>query len=214
MRILSFRTLRPQPTRLFRSMGSVCCSPGKLQAEDPWQIWEIEADGSEPRRVTSGTEDCIRPFYLPEDRVVYARKIAGRFVIETADLSGGKPLALTYGPGEFLADGCASRWPHSVRGRISAGIRVHVPEIYTVYSDGSGVESYRCDHGTARHSGRQVNSGDIVFASSHGLARFTSARAQEIRNLRSAGEYAGEMAETPSGDWLLPGVPMRRRHFN
>ncbi len=72
---------------------------GKRKAGDPWQIWEISLAGGEPRRITSGDEDCIRPFYLPEDRVVYARKIAGRFVIETVDLAGGKPLPLTYAPG-------------------------------------------------------------------------------------------------------------------
>ena len=55
------------------------------------------------------------------------------------------------------------------------------PELYTVYSDGSGVESYRCDHGQARYSGKQVESGDIVFASRSGLGRFTSALAHESR---------------------------------
>ena len=34
-----------------------------------------------------------------------------------------------------------------------------IPEIYTVYSDGSGVESYRCDHGPARHSARHKQFG-------------------------------------------------------
>ena len=81
------------------------------------------------------------------------------------------------------------------------------PEIYTVYSDGSGVESYRCDHGAARHQGRQVRSGDIVFTSGSGLAKFTSARAQEIRISAPTGEYAGDIAETSSGDWLLPWRP-------
>jgi hypothetical protein len=78
------------------------------------------------------------------------------------------------------------------------------PEIYTVYSDGSGVESYRCDHGKTRHQGKQVGSGDIVFASEAGLSRFTSARAQEVRVPAPVGEYTGEVAETSLGDWLLP----------
>jgi hypothetical protein len=180
---------------------------GKRKAGDRWQIWEITLDGGEPRRVTSTPDDCIRPFYLPgslgEDRVVYARKTAGRFVIETADLAGGKPLALTYGPASFL--------PTDVLrdGRILFGAGYPLgadanPEIYTVYSDGSGVEAYRCDHGKARHQGKQVSSGDIVFASGPGLARFTSARAQQIHISAPVGEYAGDVAETSSGDWLLP----------
>ena len=176
---------------------------GKAHAQDPWQIWEMPFAGGEPRRITSGLEDCIRPFYLPENRVVYARRTAGRFVIETVDLAGGKPLPLTYGPANFLPTDVLRDGRILFEAAYPLGSEA-TSEIYTVYSDGSGVESYRCDHGTVRHSGRQVSSGDVVFTSSHGLARFTSARAQQLRVLAPAGEYAGEVVETPSGDWLLP----------
>ena len=176
---------------------------GKRRQEDPWQIWEIALAGREPRRVTFTTDDCIRPFYLPETRIVYARKTAGRFVIEAADLAGSKPLALTYGPANFL--------PTDVLrdGRIlfEAGYPLggnSTSEIYMVYSDGSGVESYRCDHGAAHHQGKQVGSGDVVFTSGAGLARFTSARAKEVRITAPAGEYAGDVAETSAGEWLVP----------
>ena len=43
------------------------------------------------------------------------------------------------------------------------------PEMFLVYSDGSGVESYRCDHATigpngrGRWGGKQLASGDVVF---------------------------------------------------
>lgn len=176
---------------------------GKLKAQDPWQIWEVPLAGGEPRRITSGAEDCVRPFYLPEDRVVYARRTAGRFVIETVDLAGGKPLPLTYGPADFLPtdvlrDGrILFEAAYPLGGEATA-------EIYTVYSDGSGVESYRCDHGEGRHSGRQISSGDIVLASGSGLARFSSAHAQQMHISAPAGEYAGEVVETHAGDWLLP----------
>lgn len=181
---------------------------GKLKAQDPWQIWELSLAGGEPRRVTSGSEDCIRPLYLPENRVVYARKTTGRFVIETMDLAGGKPLPLSYGPANFLPTDVLRDGRILFEASYPLGADA-VPEIYTVYSDGSGVESYRCDHGAVRHSGRQVSSGDIVFASSQaaanfGLARFTSARAQEVQIPVPAGEYAGEVVETAIGDWLLP----------
>lgn len=179
---------------------------GKQKAGDHWQIWEVALDvttpAAAPRRVTSCADDCVRPFYLPEDRVVYAKKSAGRFVIEAANRAAGKTVQLTYGPGNFL--------PTDVLrdGRIlfeaTYPLETHgTPELYTVYSDGSGVESYRCDHGTARYSGKQAASGDIVFASSPGLARFTSARAEEVRVPAPPGEYAGDIAEAPSGDWLL-----------
>ena len=179
---------------------------GRQKNEDHWQIWEVALDvtmsTAAPRRVTSCADDCVRPFYLPDDRVVYAKKTSGRFVIEAADKSKGNTVQLTYGPGNFLPtdvlrDGrilFEATYPLGTKG---------TPELYTVYSDGSGVESYRCDHGQARHSGKQVASGDIVFTSLPGLARFTSSRAEAVRVPAPAGEYAGDVAETSSGDWLL-----------
>jgi Hydrazine synthase alpha subunit middle domain len=185
---------------------------GKLKAQDPWQIWEAPLAGGKPRQITSGGEDCIRPFYLPEDRVVYARRTAGRFVIETVELAGGRPLPLTYGPASFLPTDILRDGRILFEASSPLGTEA-VPEIYTVYSDGSGVESYRCDHGEGRHSGRQVSSGDIVFSSSQGLARFTSARAQQVHISAPVGEYAGEVAETFSGDWLLAWHEKAKAHF-
>jgi hypothetical protein len=176
---------------------------GKLKSQDPWQIWEVPLAGGEPRRITAGPDDCVRPFYLPEDRVVYACRSAGRFVIEVADLSGGKPLELTYGPANFFPTDVLRDGRILFEAAYPLGGEA-IPEIYAVYSDGSGVESYRCDHGTARHSGRQVSSGDVIFASHGGLGRFTSAHAKEVRISAPAGEYAGDITETPTGDWLMP----------
>lgn len=175
---------------------------GKAHASDPWQIWEVALAGGAPRAITSSHEDCVRPFYLPDERVVYVRKIAGRFVIETKELSSNKALALSYIsssslPTDVLRDGrilFESTYPLGSNG---------VPEIYTVYSDGSGVESYRCDHGKARHSARQGLSGDTVFTTQRGLAKFTSTRAQQVSIAAPLGEYAGDVAETATGEWLV-----------
>ena len=179
---------------------------GKAQPADSWQIWEISLRGGPARRITTGAEDCIRPFYLPEDRIVYARKIHGRFAIDAQDIGGGKPLALTHIP----ASAIPSDILHDGRIVFSAGNPLgtgETPEIYTVYSDGSGVESYRCDHGSARYSAKQDASGDLIFVSAKGLGRFTSARAQGMRLDAPAGEFAGDFAETTKGDWLLAWRP-------
>ena len=81
------------------------------------------------------------------------------------------------------------------------------PEMFLVYSDGSGVESYRCDHPAnaagARWGGRQLTSGDVVFTHGASLARFTSPLAHEERVTAPRGEYAGAIAETASGEWLV-----------
>ena len=184
---------------------------GKAHAQDPWQVWEVSLSEGKPRRITSGNDDCVRPFYLPDDRIVYARKTNGRFVIETSDLMGASPFPLTYIssnalPTDILRDGrilFQSSYPLGTDG---------LPELYTVYSDGSGVESYRCDHRGARHSGRQDKSGDIVFASAHGLARFTSARAQEVPITAPAGEY-DEVVETESNGWIVTWRPDAKTTF-
>jgi hypothetical protein len=174
---------------------------GKQTAQDHWQIWEVVLDGGEPRRVVTCAEDCVRPFYLTGDRFVYARRVGGRFVIEAVGAEG-KAFPLTYGPGNFLPTDVL----HDGRILFEAAYPLgtdRTPELYTVYSDGSGFESYRCDHGSARYAGKQIVSGDIAFTSGAGLGRFTSARAQEINIPAPAGEYGGDIAETPSGDWLI-----------
>lgn len=185
---------------------------GKLKVGDPWQIYEVALAGGVPRRIATASEDCVRPLYLPDDRVVYAHKTAGRFVVEAASLDWGNPLPLTYGPANFLPTDVLRDGRILFEAAYPLGADA-LPEIYTVYSDGSGVESYRCDHGAARYSGRQVSSGDVVLASGRALGRFTSARAQEVKISAPAGEYAGDVAETPAGDWLVPWRPDAKAPF-
>lgn len=185
---------------------------GKQRIEDAWQIWELSVAGGDPRRISSGSEDCIRPFYLPEDRIVYARKAGGRFVTESASLAGGKPLPLTYGPANAVPTDVLRDGRILFESEYTSGT-LRTPEIYTVYSDGSGVESYRCDHGHARHSGKQLSSADVVFVSDQGLARFTSARARQRPVSAPAGEYAGDIAEAPDGRWLLSWRPNAQSRF-
>ena len=52
-----------------------------------------------------------------------------------------------------------------------------------------------------------------MFAGVSGLSRFTSARAQSVPIPAPLGEYAGDIAETSSGDWLLPWRHDAQAHF-
>lgn len=175
---------------------------GKHTPEDPWQVWETSVGGGDARQITLGKDDCIRPLYLPDDRIVYARRDDGHFRVEAADLNGKNVVALTYGPAHFFPSDILRDGRILFEAGYPLGSNA-TPEIYTVYSDGSGVESYRCDHGKTHHGGRQVSSGDIVFASASGLGRFTSARAKEAAVPVPPGEYTGDVAELASGEWLL-----------
>jgi hypothetical protein len=193
--------------------GSRVLFAGKHDAKSPWQIWEVAVIGGEPKRITSCNTDCIRPYYLPGDRVVYARKVSNRFVIETAAIAGGSILQLTYAPGtalptDVLRDGRVLFEAAYPLGNESSA------EIYTVYSDGSGVESYRCDHGSNRQAGRQVPTGDVVFARVQGLGRFTSSLAHQVDLKVPVGEFAGDVVQTPTGEYLVSWRPDAKSQFS
>jgi hypothetical protein len=170
---------------------------GKQKAGQPWQIWEIPLAGGTPRQLTSSAEDCIRPFYAAEQKFVYARG----FQIEIAPLAGGGALRLTYLPGAFLPNAVLRDGRVLFEAPFPASPAV-ARELYTVYADGSGVEARRCDHGPDRHSAAELASGDTVFQTGTGLARFTSARAGQLELALPKGQYVGPVAETDSGEWL------------
>jgi len=194
--------------------GKAVLFSGKQTAGDAWQIWEMTlADGS-LRKMIAGTADAIRPLYLPAGQFVYALKTATGYqlmVAGKATASMAAPIAADAGstvlpisyipasaiPADVLNDG---RILFEANYPLGAGT---TPELYLVYSDGSGVESYRCDHGRARWDGRQLTSGDVVFTHGRSLARFISPLAHEAPVVAPSADYAGAIAETAQGDWLV-----------
>jgi hypothetical protein len=194
--------------------GKTVLFAGKQASGDPWQIWELTLADHSLRKLIAGEGDAIRPLYLPAGRIVYARRTPQGFQLEAAGkdglmlnapvdaAAGSVVVPLTYMPAsaipaDVLADG---------RILFEAGFPLgsgSTPELFLVYSDGSGVESYRCDHGSTRWGGRQLASGDVVFTHGSSLARFTSSLAHEAHIVAPRAEYAGAIAETASGDWLV-----------
>jgi hypothetical protein len=190
---------------------------GKQSAADPWQIWELTLATHSVRQVVASKTDAIRPLYLPGDtlggRLVYALRAPQGFQLENARVNelpasyaALDPLPpvvqLTYSPAsalpaDVLADG---RILFEAGFPLGAGT---TPELYLVYSDGSGVESYRCDHGKARWGGRQMANGDVVFTHGASLAHFTSPLAHEQPVIAPQAEYAGAIAEMASGVWVM-----------
>jgi hypothetical protein len=187
---------------------------GKHAASDPWQIWEMTLADHSLRKVIASVDDAIRPIYLPAGRLVYAQRTAKGFRLEAAGKdsfnmmapieseAGADAVPLSYMPGsavpvDVLQDG---RILFEANFPVGSG---STPEMYLVYSDGSGVESYRCDHGRARWGGTQLASGDVVFTHGSSLARFTSPLASEAHIVAPRAEYAGAIAETAEGGWLV-----------
>lgn len=175
---------------------------GKRAVGDAWQVWEVAIAGGGAKKITACAGDCVRPLYLPGGRLVYAEKMQGRFVLQSASLDGGFALPLLYAPGNALPTDVLRDGRILFEAAFPMGSGAS-PEIYTVYSDGSGVESYRCDHGPRRQAGKQAVSGDIVFASEHGLGRFTSALASQVEMKAPAGEYAGDAVQVGEDEFVV-----------
>ena len=208
--------------------GTSVLFAGKKTAGDKWQIWEMTLADRKVRQVVASGDDAIRPLYLPGWRLVYAQRMEQGFQLESARLMESKALAeiegagakavfpLTYMnasavPADVLADG---RILFEANFPLGAG---GTPELFLVYSDGSGVESYRCDHPAsatdARWGGRQLKSGDVVFTHGGSLARFSSPLAHEEKIAAPRGEYAGAIAETATGEWLVSARDPASRTF-
>lgn len=196
--------------------GKTVLFAGKKNARDAWQIWQLPLDGGHPQVVLAGKTDLIRPLWMPDGRMVYARRDAGGFALESAALDGSSLLKLSYVPGNFIPDDVLrdGRVLFDSGFPLGAGAK---PEIYTVYADGSGEEAVRCDHELAqraggRSHGRQMPSGDIVFTQAGRLARFTSALAAEAPIAAPPGDYAGDISALPDGRWLLSVRRSAERH--
>src|SRR6185437_4034878 len=75
---------------------------GKRAAAARWRIWEAPLSGGEPQGLTPDDEDCIRPLYLPEGRIVYTRVTAAGSFLEAIPAEGGPPARLTFLPGRQM----------------------------------------------------------------------------------------------------------------
>jgi hypothetical protein len=203
--------------------GKTVLFAGKQAASDLWQIWELTLADRSVRKVIATATDAERPFYLSGGRMVWAQRVPWGFQLNSAE-DGHPPaiaqlnptatgmLPLTYTqtsafPSDVLADG---------RILFEAGFPLGTgttPELFLVYADGSGVESYRCDHGRARWGGKQLANGDVVFTHGSSLARFTSPLAHEELIAAPHAEYAGAIAETASGAWLVSARAAAGAHY-
>jgi len=179
--------------------GARALFAAKREAAGHWQVWETAIENGVPRQVSACDSDCVRPLYLPDGRVVYTRTAAQGSEIEILPLAGGKPERLTFVPGRYMTDDVLRDGRILFEYAGQGGTR----ELFTVYPDGTGVESLRCDHGPDRSEARQISSGDVIFSSGGHLARFASALAAQADVAQPRGEPAGPVAEIAAGSWLM-----------
>ena len=165
---------------------------GRPARSDSWQIWEIGLAGGTPRRLSAGAGACVRPLYLPGGGIVYTRMKSGDSEIDAVS-PAGKADVLTHAPGWYLTGDVLRD------GRI---LFEWNDDLFTVYPDGTGVESLRCDHGPHRAGGRQISSGDVVFGVERGMARFTSALAVQQTLPQIGSQVIAPVAEIAPDRWL------------
>lgn len=171
---------------------------GRPTKQDHWQIWQMDVTGGAPHRLVATADDLIRPLYLADGKLVYTRINSKGSVIEVATSEGVKSNVLTHAPGWYLTDDVLhdDRILFESRG-----------ELFTVYPDGTGVESLRCDHGPHRSGGRQLSSGDVVFAVDGKLARYKSPLAVQQSVTLADQEFAGRIAEVTKDEWIVAARP-------
>ena len=194
-----WRGLRLRRTRMSPSTARRCSLRASRAAGDSWQIWEFTLADRSVRKVIATASDYASARFIcradawsgrsarPGDFNWSPQKTAIRRhrALESDTRPGMLPLTYMQAsafPADVLADG---------RILFEAGFPLgsgSTPEIYLVYADGSGVESYRCDHGRARWGGRQLATrrrglhawrfvGSVYFAAgARGACRSSSCR--------------------------------------
>ena len=137
-----------------------------------WQVWEMNADGSEQKEITECADDCLRAGYLPQDEIVYTARAneAGRseWQLMVAKRDGSDARAITFGPGDFqvetvLRDGrivASAAWPLDATGSAAKA-----RQLYTIKPDGTELETLRYESAPTgiRAEAAELDDGAIVY---------------------------------------------------
>ncbi|HEY2120004.1 MAG TPA: hypothetical protein VGH37_12520 [Candidatus Acidoferrum sp.] len=176
---------------------------GKKNGSEPWQIWEMQADGNGKRQITNCTEDCRLAAYLPGEEIIFTvsgdRAKGESSYLAVAKMDGSQIRRVTFGPGDWrletvLRDGrivASASWPLTVSNEPSKN-RL----LYTLRPDGSALDALRCDHqGTAmRGEAAELQDGTIVYVKNSSATRING-RLTEIQkgevHERSVGFVSG-----------------------
>lgn len=122
---------------------------GQKVTRAPWQIWEMNVDGTNKHQLTKCSGDCIKAAYLPAGQIVYTvfskeNEARSESYLAVAKVDGSEVQRITFGPGGFevgtvLRDGrvmALASWPlfQMVNGHRA---------LYTLHPDGTALESFR-----------------------------------------------------------------------
>ena len=114
-RIIAFIPGSKRPSRVLTEDFYSACFPsvsydgafilfaGQREKDGPWQIWEMELENLKSREISSGVENCTDPAYLPDERLVFSKKIQNDNVktalcLFTCKRDGSDLRQITFGP--------------------------------------------------------------------------------------------------------------------
>ncbi len=175
---------------------------GRKTVESSWQVWEMNADGSNQRQITHCASDCLRPAYLPGDEIVHsmnAKKSSGvNSELYVSREDGSEARQITFGPGNFqvetvLRDGRILVSAESLSGISAKGQSKR--SLYAIRSDGTGLSLFRSDSRTnlLGTGAEELEDGAVLFVS---------------RGVPASETSGGELA------WIPPGVAHHSRITN
>jgi len=148
---------------------------GKKTVGSPWQVWEMNVDGSGVRQVTRCPGDCLKPAYLPREEIAYtalpkeqasgtltgavadviplqpppAARMGSSSQIWVCKVNGSDAHQITFGPGDFQVETVLKNGVILATARSPLLPSNGPPadrELYTLRPDGTALATLRCDH--------------------------------------------------------------------
>jgi hypothetical protein len=139
---------------------------------DPWQIWVMNLDNLKYRQVTSGSESCTDPAWLPGDRMMFSRltlndTVKSAHCLYTCNSDGSGLKQITFGPDNNVATTVLKD------GRLLTLKQQLLPYqddpmIVVMRPDGTKADMFYKDAGgsTIKSGARETADGKIVFIES------------------------------------------------
>lgn len=142
---------------------------GQKNKGDIWQIWEMDLNKLKVRQITSSTENCMDPTYLPGGGILFSkesRDVTGNtgHALFTCNMDGSELKQITFNPNAYFAS-------HVLKdGRLLSNSKELYPhekeaQLMVLRPDGTKAELfYQAKAGTKLlRSGAETNNGKIVM---------------------------------------------------